>query len=107
MNQLFICIDLEHLLLNLQTSSVEKFYFVPGFITYKFWFLTMKFYQVTEGHIGRLVVVTTAYGNITILMMSFYTTRKYPLRGYILGVLTHTTALDRFWGGDGTLSMWF
>ena len=22
-------------------------------------------------------------------------TRKYPLRGYILGVLTHTTALDR------------
>ena len=26
-------------------------------------------------------------------------TRKYPLRGYILGVLTHTTALDRFWGG--------
>ena len=21
-------------------------------------------------------------------------TRKYPLRGYILGVLTHTTALD-------------
>ena len=27
-------------------------------------------------------------------------TRKYPLRGYILGVLTHTTALDRLWGGD-------
>ena len=34
-------------------------------------------------------------------------TRKYPLRGYILGVLTHTTALDRLWGGDGTLTMWF
>ena len=34
-------------------------------------------------------------------------TRKYPLRGYILGVLTHTTALDRIWGGDGTLTMWF
>ena len=30
-------------------------------------------------------------------------TRKYPLRGYILGVLTHTTALDRLWGGDETL----
>ena len=30
-------------------------------------------------------------------------TRKYPLRGYILGVLTHTTALDRLWGGDKTL----
>ena len=33
--------------------------------------------------------------------------RKYPLRGYILGVLTHTTALDRLWGGDETLIMWF
>ena len=30
-------------------------------------------------------------------------TRKYPLRGYILGVLTHTTALDRLWGVDETL----
>ena len=27
-------------------------------------------------------------------------TRKYLLRGYILGVLTHTTAWDRLWGGD-------
>jgi len=34
-------------------------------------------------------------------------TRKYPLRGYILSVLTHTTALDQLWGGDGTLTMWF
>ena len=34
-------------------------------------------------------------------------TRKYPLRGYILGVLTHTTALDQLWGGDETLTMWF
>jgi len=24
----------------------------------------------------------------------------------VLGVLTHTTALDRLWGGDGTLTMW-
>ena len=29
-------------------------------------------------------------------------TRKYPLRGYILGVLTHTTALEQLWGGDET-----
>ena len=36
-----------------------------------------------------------------------YITRKYPLRGYILGVLTHTTAWDQNWGGDGTLTMWF
>ena len=34
-------------------------------------------------------------------------TRKYPLRGYILGVLTHTTALDRLRGSDETLTMWF
>ena len=27
-------------------------------------------------------------------------TRKYPLRGYFLGVLTHTTAWDRLWGGE-------
>ena len=50
-------------------------------------------------------------------------TRKYPLRGYILVVLTHKTAWDRLWGGDlflrsyirkarsdwasVTLTMWF
>ena len=27
-------------------------------------------------------------------------TRKYPLCGYFLGVLTHTTAWDRLWGGE-------
>ena len=32
--------------------------------------------------------------------MQLYITRKYPLRGYILGVPTHTTAWDRLWGGD-------
>ena len=32
-------------------------------------------------------------------------TRKYPLRGYILGVLTHTTAWDQHWGGDETLKL--
>ena len=31
-------------------------------------------------------------------------TRKYPLRKYILGVLTHTTGLDRLWGGFQTLT---
>ena len=31
-------------------------------------------------------------------------TRKYPLRGYILGVLTHTTAWDQHWWGDETLN---
>ena len=35
----------------------------------------------------------------------YYLTRKYPLRGYILGVLTHTTAWDRHWEGDETLKL--
>ena len=33
-----------------------------------------------------------------------YITRKYPLRGYFVGVLTHTTGLDRLWRGDKTLN---
>ena len=33
----------------------------------------------------------------------YISTRKYPLRGYILGVLTHTTAWDPHWGVDETL----
>ena len=37
------------------------------------------------------------------LMMNYIFTRKYPLRGYILGVLTDTTAWDLLWGGNGTL----
>ena len=35
------------------------------------------------------------------------TTRKYPLRGYFLGVLKHTTAWDRLWGGDETIKCGF
>ena len=33
-------------------------------------------------------------------------TRKYPLHGYILGVLMHTTAWDRLWGGDVFLRLY-
>ena len=33
-------------------------------------------------------------------MLDIFLIRKYPLRGYFLGVLTHTTAWDRLWGGD-------
>ena len=40
---------------------------------------------------------TATKGNIC---LNLYQTRKYPLRGYILGVLTHTTAWDQLWGGD-------
>ena len=33
----------------------------------------------------------------------FFITRKYLLRGYILGVLTHITDWDRHWGVDEIL----
>ena len=38
------------------------------------------------------------------LSLAVNNTRKYPLRGYFLGVLSHTTALDRLWRGDKTLN---
>ena len=34
-------------------------------------------------------------------------TRKYPLLGYILGVLMHKTAWVQHWGGDETLKCGF
>ena len=39
----------------------------------------------------------------TTLKSKLVKTRKYLLRWYILGVLTHTTAWDQHWGGDETL----
>ena len=39
-----------------------------------------------------------AFGYVSYISISV--TRKYPLREYILGVLTHTTAWDQLWGGD-------
>ena len=43
--------------------------------------------------------------NFIVLQANFcrWLLRKYPLRGCILGVLTHTTALNRLWGGDECL----
>ena len=35
----------------------------------------------------------------------FVNTRKYPLHGYILLVLKHTTACDQHWGGDEALKL--
>ena len=37
------------------------------------------------------------------MLVKIAPTKKCPLRGYILGVLTHTTAWDRLWGGNDTL----
>ena len=43
---------------------------------------------------------------IQIIHFTLVVTRKYQLRGYILGVLTHTTALDQLWRGDVVLKMY-
>ena len=40
---------------------------------------------------------------LVLYLIRIYHTRKYLLCGYILGVLTHTTAWDQLWGGDETL----
>ena len=44
---------------------------------------------------------------LVLYLIQIYHTRKYPLHGYILGVLTHPTAWDQHWGGDETLTKWF
>ena len=47
-------------------------------------------------------------GNLKSLAHFFIAvTRKYLLQGYILGVLTHTTAWDQQWGGDESLGFGF
>ena len=46
-----------------------------------------------------------AFGYVSYISISV--TRKYLLREYILGVLTHTTAWDQHWGGDKTLKCGF
>ena len=55
----------------------------------------------------RSFAITSIYMRAVDRTILLRYTRKYPLRGYILGVLTHTTALDRLWGGDEPLNMWF
>ena len=43
----------------------------------------------------------------TITSQDWHITRMYPLRGYIQGMLTHTTAWDQHSGGDETLKKKF
>ena len=43
-------------------------------------------------------VAASSYGRDAI----FFITMKYLLRGYFLGVLTHTTAWVPLWGGEQT-----
>ena len=65
-----------------------------------------KFSHVSEPVDGSILrqEESDADGNIkgisNYLRNHVYNTRKYPLRGYILGVLTHTTAWEQLWEGD-------
>ena len=43
------------------------------------------------------------YTSFTCKIAEIFDTREYPLFGYILGVLMHTTAWDRYWRGGETL----
>ena len=70
------------------------------------YFLVINIYKTKISEIFKIFDINTnSFGvrwkdTVTVKILR---TRKYPLRGYILGVLTHTTALDRVWGGDETL----
>ena len=59
---------------------------------YKVWILIKDLYYGFEQLLLDLDI-----GNVTIDK-----TRRYPLRRYILSVLTHTTAWDPHWGGGET-----
>ena len=52
-------------------------------------------FSMRTGILAAIAILVNFVG----MFLSFLNTRKYSLCGYILGVLTHTTALDTFWGG--------
>ena len=47
---------------------------------------------------AELLFVNFIVEDVMVWKIKIY--RKYPLRGYILRVLTHTAACDRFWRGN-------
>ena len=50
-------------------------------------------------------VFVVGVGMTKVILVKIYYTRKYPLCGYILGVLTHTTGWYQHWEGDETLKL--
>ena len=56
-------------------------------------------------HINTVAIFFIVVQGVDRVILTFFVTRKYLLRGYILGVLTHTTAWDQNWGGDETLKL--
>ena len=66
------------------------------------WIVSWTHFDFVRNELAALATIYPQY-----VERILYKTRNYLLRGYILVVLTHITALDRLWGGDGTLTMWF
>ena len=59
------------------------------------------YYPILHG--GHFLRLEDHFTNI---FNNFYVTRKYPLCGYILVVLTHTTTWDQLLGGDVSLRLY-
>ena len=53
--------------------------------------------------LNNMIMMNAQTKRMTEMNVEIVITRKYPLRGYILGVLAHTTAWDRHWRGNITL----
>ena len=79
---------------DLKKDEAERKHFVPGLEV-----ATPTRFQ-KEVLAGWNGVDTIGFTGTT---FHIFITRKYPLRVYILGVLTHTTTWDQHWGGDETL----
>ena len=63
----------------------------------------LKFLDISLSRMKLLLKKASFLLTDCIFIFSFIMTRKYSLRGYILGVLTYTTTWDQLWGGDDTL----
>ena len=52
-------------------------------------------------------ISSNLFWNCRLMNMYYSVTRKYLIYGYILGLLTHTIAWNRHWGGNETLKRSF
>ena len=68
-------------------------------ITYtKAWWIKGAYWMVILTCLGEWI-----WNGLVMAVVLIEMTRKYPVHGYILSVLAHTTAWDRLWKGDETL----
>ena len=97
---------------------VDNFYLVRhSGLQKRMFFLTLQTFGCTENWLMtnsferpeiHIYLHYSKFAKFLIWFQYFYfllyiPTRKYPLRWYILGVLSHTTAWNQLWGGDVSL----